>query len=146
MDQQHANRKRKRHTPAQVVERLRDAVLGLTYHQGGMDLEALREGFVPPAEVEPDDVATYLGKYRFDPAGLDATVLVQRGRLAVDVTGQMIFVLTRSDDEGAWVARATDQIVVTFEVGDDGVAASMTIWRAGQPVVFQRVADDDGDG
>ncbi|MHC4129810.1 MAG: DUF3471 domain-containing protein, partial [Planctomycetota bacterium] len=120
------------------------AVLGLTYHQGGLDLELLREGFEPPVEVEADDVAAYLGRYRFAPAGLEATVLVQQGRLAVDVTGQMIFVLTRSDDEGVWAARATDQITVTFETGDDGTVPSMTIRQSGQPVVFQRVTEGDG--
>jgi secernin len=121
-------------------------VIGLTYHQGGMDLELLREGFEPPTEVEADDVAAYLGRYRFAPAGLNATVLVHHGRLAVDVTGQMIFVLARSVDEGVWVARATDQITVTFETGDDDTAASMTMRQSGQPVVFQRVTDADGDG
>ena len=85
------------------------------------------------AAAEADDVAAYLGRYRFAPAGLEATVLVQQGRLAVDVTGQMIFVLTRSDDEGVWAARATDQITVTFETGDDGTAASMTIRKTGPP-------------
>jgi secernin len=132
-----------------AVSFLRDAtgaVLGMTYHQGGMDLEAVREGFEPPAEVEADDVAAYLGRYRFDPAGLDATVLIQHGRLAVDVTGQMVFVLGRSDDDGVWRARATDMITVTFEAGDDGRIASMTMRQRGQPVVFQRVTKGEGDG
>jgi hypothetical protein len=110
-----------------------------------LDLELLREGYEPPVEVDADDVAAWLGEYRFAPAGLDATVLVQRGRLAVDVTGQMIFVLARSDDEGVWVARATDQITVTFEAGDDDTTPSMTMRQSGRPVVFQRVTESEGD-
>jgi hypothetical protein len=132
-----------------AVSFARDAqgeVIGLTYHQGGLDLELLREGFEPPVEVEADDVAAWLGRYRFAPAGLTATVLIQHGRLAVDVTGQMVFVLARSDDEGVWVARATDQITVTFETGDDDTVPSMTMRQSGQPVVFQRVAEGEGDG
>ncbi|MHC4825618.1 MAG: C69 family dipeptidase, partial [Planctomycetota bacterium] len=121
-------------------------VLGLTYHQGGLDLELLREGYVPPAEIEADEAAAWLGRYRFAPAGLNATVLIHHGRLAVDVTGQMIFVLRRSDDEGVWVARATDQITVTFETGDDDTVPSMTMRQSGQPVVFQRVTEGEGDG
>jgi hypothetical protein len=122
------------------------AVLGMTYHQGGMDLELLREGFEPPPEVQADDVAAYLGRYRFAPAGLDATVLIQHGRLAVDVTGQMIFELVRSDAKGLWVARATDQITVTFGTGDDDTVESMIIRQRGQPVVFQRVRKAENDG
>lgn len=114
------------------------AVLGMTYHQGGMDLEMLREGFEPIAEVEADDVAVYLGKYRFDPANLDATVSVERGRLAIDIPGQLIFVLRWDEEQDAWIARATDQIVVTFETNGDGKAATLTMSQAGQPVVFQR--------
>jgi secernin len=125
------------------VSFLRDAagaVLGMTYHQGGMDLELLREGFEPPPEVEADDVAAFLGRYRFDEAGLDATVLIQDGRLAVDVTGQMIFVLTRSDDGDAWRARATEHITVTFETGDGGGVTSMTMRQRGQPTVFRPIS------
>jgi secernin len=118
------------------------AVIGLTYHQGGLDLEAWREGYEPPAEVTTAQVADLLGAYRLAPANLQATVLVDRGRLAVDVTGQMIFVLGRGEAEGEWVARATDQITVTFERGEDGAVASMTIRQAGRPVVLERVADD----
>jgi secernin len=117
------------------------AVLGMTYHQNGMDLELLREGFTPPAEVNADSVAPFLGNYRFDPANLEATVIVQDGRLAVDVTGQLIFVLTRSSTEGEWVARATDQITVTFGAVGDGGAATMTMRQSGQPVEFRRVVD-----
>ncbi len=121
------------------------AVLGMKYHQGGMDLECLREGFEPPAEVELNQVSDYLGKYQFAPAGLNATVIVQHGRLAVDVTGQMIFVLARSGDEGVWRARATDMIKVTFQQNEDGTVESMTMLQGGQPVVFKRVTEDKGD-
>lgn len=115
-----------------------DNVIGMTYHQGGMDLEMWREGYELPVEVNPKDVEAYLGQYRFAPAKLEATVIVERGRLAVDVKGQMIFVLRPGEAEGTWVARATDQIVITFQTGDDGEITTMTILRAGQPVVFQR--------
>ncbi|MHC4991893.1 MAG: DUF3471 domain-containing protein, partial [Planctomycetota bacterium] len=121
-------------------------VIGLTYHQGGMNLELLREGFEPPAEVQTDDVAAYLGRYRFEPANLAAKVVIQNGRLAVEVTGQMIFVLRKANDEGVWVARATDRIAVTFESGDAGTVTSMTMRQNGQPVVFQRVAVGEDDG
>jgi hypothetical protein len=121
------------------------AVLGLTYHQGGMDLELLREGFVPQVEVHAGEADPFLGQYHFAPANLHATVIVQNGRLAVDVKGQLIFVLTRAEDEGVWKARATDQITVTFEVGEDGMASSMTMYQAGQPVVFQREAPSESD-
>ena len=119
------------------------AVTGLIYHQGGLDLELLRDGYEPPAEVDPPDVAALLGRYRFQPANLEAAVLVEHGRLAVDVKGQMIFVLRRADTEGEWIARATDQITVTFQTGDDGAVSAMTIRQAGQPVTFQRVEDPD---
>jgi len=121
------------------------AVIGMIYHQGGMDLEAWREGYDPPVDVIAQDVADLLGQYRFAQANLEATVLVERGRLAVDVTGQMIFVLRRSDAEDEWIARATTQIVVTFQTDEDGAVTTMTIRQAGRPVVFQRVTDEGGD-
>ncbi len=118
------------------------AVIGMVYHQGGLDLELFREGYEPPAEVETQDVAAFLGQYRFEPANLEAEVLVEHGRLAVDVKGQMIFLLRQGEAEGEWIARATDQVVVTFQTGEDGNVTSMTMRQAGRPVVFQRVALD----
>ena len=146
LDPDESGRRRFAMTDQVSVSFVRDdagAVIGMTYHQGGLDLELLREGYEPPPEVDADEVAAFLGRYRFAPANLDAEVLVEHGRLAVDVTGQMIFVLRRGENGGEWTARATNQIGVTFQTDDTGAVTTMTIRQAGQPVVFQRVADDE---
>ncbi len=118
-------------------------VIGMVYHQGGMNLECWRDGYEFPAEVTAQGVQALLGDYRFAQANLDAKVFVDRGRLAVDVPGQMIFVLRQGEAESEWVSRATDQIRMTFQMDAEGVVSTMTIMQAAQPVVFERLAGDN---
>jgi secernin len=115
-------------------------VIGLTYHQGGMDLELLRDGYEPPVEITAEQAAPVIGDYRFEPANLDAHVYVDHGRLVAEIVGQLKFVLRANDEPNEWTARATDLITVGFRIGEDGAAEVMTMRQAGRPVVFERVA------
>jgi hypothetical protein len=95
-------------------------VVRMKMYQAGMTFELPREGAVFAMEVDMEDVAPFLGTYHDGQMNLDVRVLVQNGRLAVDVPGQMIFELHSPDDEGRWYFRVTDTIYVTFEMDDDG--------------------------
>lgn len=85
-----------------------------------------------PAAME--DFTPYLGSYtaNFGPFK-DATfeVLVQNGRLAVDVPGQMVYELLPPDDDGRRTFAITDQIVVKFNRDDAGEVYSMFLYQAG---------------
>lgn len=114
------------------VKNQKNEVTTLTFHQSGLDLEAPRLGVAMTPEVTLEEVRKYLGTYHFVPLNNDMTVLVHNGRLAVDVPQQMIYELRAPDEEGRWVFRATDTIVVKFNADDAGEISSMTMMQNGQ--------------
>ncbi len=80
-------------------------------------------------EYEP-----YLGEYianfgQFQDE--EFTVLVQNGRLAIDVPGQQIFELKEPDEEGKWYFVITDQIAVSFDRNDNDNVIGMKMYQAG---------------
>lgn len=109
----------------------------LRLHQGGLDFELNREGFVPPAEVPIAKLQPYVGAYVGDPMGT-AKVLVRNNRLAVDVPKQMIYELHPPDDEGKWRFRVKNDIAIEFEAKGDGPPAFFTLHQAGQALKFTR--------
>ena len=78
------------------------------------------------AQVQP-----YLGKYHFDVLKTDVTVLIQNGKLAVDVPGQMIFELKPPDQEGKWYFDFPAPIAVSFIHNDKGEVPELHIFQAG---------------
>lgn len=77
------------------------------------------------------ELEKYVGKYHFAPMEDDFTVLVKDGVLAVDVPGQMVYELRAPDEQGKWYFALTDQIAVSFEMGDDGKPVAMKMYQAG---------------
>jgi len=80
-------------------------------------------------EYEP-----YLGKYMANFGQFkdtDFTVLVQDGRLAVDIPGQQIFELKQPDEEGKWYFMISNEIAISFERDDTGNVISMKLYQAG---------------
>ncbi|MCZ6835404.1 MAG: serine hydrolase [Planctomycetota bacterium] len=107
----------------------------------GMSLEGQIDRLLihPDREDEvaenPEDFPPYLGTYvanfhQFHET--EFTVLVQNGRLAVDVPGQMIFELKVPDEEGKRYFTFTDQVAVTFDHDDAGAITGMKMYQAGQ--------------
>ncbi|MDZ4753989.1 MAG: serine hydrolase domain-containing protein [Phycisphaerae bacterium] len=75
---------------------------------------------IPVAKLEP-----YIGTYWFERAAQTWEVLIsERGRLAVDVPGQITYELHWPDADGKWVFELTDAISVSFVV--------RTAWTADQ--------------
>lgn len=87
----------------------------LEMHQAGLRLELPRVGTPVVVEVDAAEVAPLLGRYAFDD-GSTATVLIHRGRLAVDVPGQMIYELFPPED-GRYKLRAKPEYYLVFEDG-----------------------------
>jgi hypothetical protein len=75
----------------------------------------------------------YVGKYIANFGTFEDeefTVLVQNGRLAVDVPGQMVYELKAPDEEEKWYFAITDTVAVSFE-RDGGNAFKMNMHQGG---------------
>lgn len=115
-------------------------IIALRLHQGGMDLELLREGIELPPEVDAAQVRAYLGHYRAD-AGTVVEVKIHNGRLAVDIPGQMVFDLELPDTQGDYHFRAKYDLFVSFVMGEGKQAnevVSMNLFESGKPTSFTR--------
>ncbi len=93
---------------------------------------------------KPEDLTPYLGRYYLEALSREVTVLEREGRLALDVPGQTVYTLKWPDEDGRWVFELTDQIAVTFTLGEDGRMASLTVHQAGRAMPAKRVDEDAG--
>jgi hypothetical protein len=107
------------------------AVVALVLHQGGLAFECFREGYEPPPELDPAELAPYLGTYADPLTQKSFTVVVQHGRLAVDYPEQMVYALHPPQDDERWVFRATPAMAVEFQLDADGRAEALTFHERG---------------
>lgn len=110
----------------------------LTLHQGA-DFELPREGVTPAGGVDASVSDPLVGEYANDKLGITLKVLVQNGRLAIDVPGQMVYELQPPDAEGKWAFRIAKEIVVSFAPSEGGTCPSLTLTQAGRDYVHTRV-------
>ena len=133
-------------TDANVVEFEKDAdgdILRLRLIENGAVMEFPREGVEMPLEVDLVEVRPLLGKYHDAASDQDMTVLIQNGRLAVDVPSQMVFELEPPDEDGARKFRMVATIQVRFVREGDNPATAMFIKEAGKERELPRVEGDD---
>lgn len=94
------------------------------------------------AKVEiPDELKPYLGKYTSSIGtftNVEFTVLMQNGKLAVDIPGQMIFELTEPDEKGMRYFVITNLVGVTFDKDKTG---KITALKIHQTTPIQRTAE-----
>lgn len=95
------------------------SVVGMKMYQAGMTFELPREGVTRELEVNMDEVGPLLGSYAHEDSPMTMRVLIQNGRLAVDVPTEMVYELHPPDEQGRWYFRLTDRFHVTFEHEDD---------------------------
>ena len=105
-------------------------------HQGGLDFELLRKGYLPPASVPLDKLRRYEGYFENTALGR-ARVLIRNNRLAVDIPKQMVYELHKPDDEGMWRFRVKDDIAVSF-APKKGKPRTMTLHQGGKTFAFKR--------
>jgi len=82
----------------------------------------------------------YVGAYVNEAMQRTMTVRVQDGSLALDIPDQVVLALEDPDDEGAWYAKLSDRLFLTFERDDTGAAVAMRIHEL---IRLQRVADPE---
>lgn len=110
-------------------------------YQAGLTFELPREGVQHELEVSMEEVGPLLGSYQAEEAPMAVRVLIQHGRLAIDVPGQMVYELHLPDDEGRWVFRATDAIHATFE--EEEGEPVLVMHQAGTATRFVRTGGDE---
>lgn len=101
----------------------------MVLHQGGATLEMPREGYEVVGEIPVTELRSYLGKYRFEEANMDATVQIKNQRLAVEIPGEMVYELHPPDEEGWRTMRALSFASVRFKMADTGLPESMEFRR-----------------
>ena len=112
------------------------AVQVMRMHQGGLDFELLRRGYLPPPPVPLPKLRRFEGYYDNSALG-QARVLVQNNRLAVDIPKQMVYELDKPDDEGMWRFRVKRDIAVSF-APKKGKPKTMTLHQGGKTFAFKR--------
>jgi transglutaminase-like putative cysteine protease len=98
---------------------------------------------VGTGETQAVDTSKYdpfVGEYTNTEAQRTMTVLVQDGSLAVDIPGQLVLALNDADEDGAWIAKLSDRVFLTFERNDAGEVVAMLIHEI---VRMQRTADPE---
>ncbi|MGB2908142.1 MAG: transglutaminase-like domain-containing protein [Candidatus Aminicenantaceae bacterium] len=90
----------------------------------------------PPARYRP-----YLGRYQGPERAF--TVLVQNGRLAVDIPGRMTFELRDPDEQGRWYAAITRQLQFSFQENSSGQVTGMTLLNTPQIPKKETEAQDN---
>jgi CubicO group peptidase (beta-lactamase class C family) len=117
-------------------------VVALRLHQAGFDFEALRRGYVPPAEIPVDELKPLLGSYDNDKLGL-AQISIANNRLAIQLPKQMPFELQPPDADGKRKARIKPAVAVEFRPAS-GAPSSLVIHEGDQQLEFTRKATKRG--
>ena len=104
--------------PPQVVSMVWDTLLGEEPTDGG----------------GTEDYEPYVGNYIANFGQFKDTVftvLVQNGRLAIDIPEQQVFELKEPDEEGKWYFVISSDIAVSFERDEDDNVIGMKMYQAG---------------
>ncbi|MCB9845853.1 MAG: serine hydrolase [Phycisphaeraceae bacterium] len=91
------------------------------------------------AAMTEEEMAPLLGRYHSKEIDTDLTVLIQDGKLALDVPGQMVFPLKWPNEQGRWVFELTDEIALRFNRAEDGSITSLTSFQGGMEFELPRV-------
>ncbi len=119
-------------------------VTGMKLHQAGYSFE-LPKGLPPEDDVYPEDMEKYVGFYQTEDPNVTVEVLVNEGRLALNVTGQpTLLELYPPDDEGKWYIRFNPTIAISFnETEDDGVTSFTAHLPDGTTLLRPRMGSDE---
>ena len=138
-------RRRFKAAPEVAISFARDdsgAVVAMYVHQYGFDFELPRQGLESTLHVDPAAVAPYVGKYQEQQTAdkTVVTVLIHRGRLAVDVPGQTQFALDPPEPgDDKWRLRMRRELFVTFDQGAGGKIDGLTSHQGDKSVPYARL-------
>lgn len=119
-------------------------VTGMKLHQAGYSFE-LPKGLPPDDDEYPEDMEKYVGFYQTEDPNVTVEVLVNEGRLALNVTGQpTLLELYPPDDEGKWYIRFNPTIAISFnETEDDRVTSFTAHLPDGTTLLRPRMGSDE---
>ena len=119
-------------------------VTGMKLHQAGYSFE-LPKGLPPEDDEYPEDMEKYVGFYQTEDPNVTVEVLVNEGRLALNVTGQpTLLELYPPDDEGKWYIRFNPTIAISFnETEDDRVTSFTAHLPDGTTLLRPRMGSDE---
>lgn len=112
--------------------------IGMKIYQGGLEFELPREGYTPPVDITLAEARKYLGTYHSDVMNADLKVLHRKGRLAIDVPGQMIYDLHLPDADGRWLFRVKQSIAVSFNTNEADEVTALTLHQDGMDLSAPR--------
>jgi len=113
---------------AQCAERALDAA---------NDLRTQLQEELASCEI-PEHLSPYVGTYAATFDSSVYTVGVKSGRLSLDVPGQTVYELEDPDEAGRWAFVLSDELAVSFELGDGDVATSLVLHQSGLALEFLR--------
>ena len=95
------------------------------------------------AATASSDLKPYLGKYNanFGPhKDTEFTVFNKKGQLAIDVPGQTVYELRKTDEEGKWHFAVSTQISVTFDRDKEGHIVAMKLHQPNITLYLPRIS------
>ncbi|MDE0916598.1 MAG: serine hydrolase, partial [Planctomycetota bacterium] len=119
----------------------RDAVVGLSVHQGGFQFELPRKGVEVEVVEAPPEFEKYVGTYVRQIGGKHIKILIQRGRLAMEDKGKLLEFNTPDANEHASL-RARADFGATFESDSDGKIVSLIFHGNSGDRLFTRLAEE----
>ena len=94
-------------------------------------------------EMTPQELKPYLGDYHLGAAGTFLTVLIQEGKLAVDMPGQSAYTLRWPNQEGKWVFELTNEMVLQFHrEGQEVISATFHLFGTELELTHQKRPSD----
>jgi CubicO group peptidase (beta-lactamase class C family) len=112
----------------------------MTLYQAGQSFRLPHKGVGPVRPtMDETELQPYLGRYDWQIGGSEMTVLIDDGRLAVDVPGQTVYGLRPPDEGGKWRFELTDDIAVSFTRDGSGAVTEMVMYQAGQEFHLPRL-------
>ncbi len=123
---------------------LQNASLGIVWQSMLGDATAAADA----APLAAEDLSAYAGEYLANFASFRHQVFevrVEKGKLGVDVPGQMFFTLKPPAADGRRAFELTDQIAVVFQKGADGKVELMRMHQAGLVFVLPRRGAEPAD-
>ncbi|PRP90831.1 Beta-lactamase precursor [Enhygromyxa salina] len=94
----------------------------------------LTDAYFPQDEGSGEDFSRFVGKYAAELPGFEGQafeVLVEGGKLAVDVPGQTVYTLKAPDDDDWRVFEQTDEVAVSFDEDEEGRVVALRLHQGG---------------
>ena len=94
----------------------------------------LTDAYLPKdPSAQGEDFSRFIGEYVSTIPGMSENmeVLVQDGKLAVDVPGQMVYTLVDPDEDEWRYFEATDTVAVSFDEGPEGEIVALRLHQGG---------------